>query len=39
MKKEAAEHKAEEEKADVLSSGTEDSLTLPDNSDEEDDEE
>ncbi len=39
MKKETEEHKAEDEKAAALSSGTEESLTLPDNPDEEDDEE
>ncbi len=39
MKKEAAEHKAEEEKAGTPSSGEDDSLTTTDNSDEEDDEE
>lgn len=39
MKKEAVEHKAEEEKAEELSSEAEDNLTLPDNPDEEDDEE
>ncbi len=39
MKKESVEQKAEEEKAETLSSEAEDNLTLPDNPDEEDDEE